>query len=145
MSPVETVLYPLLRLCRVFTVDLVGAVVFWPVFLVVVGLLAFLLRRAMPQLRDKLWLLPILPLAWIAAGLSGVFFASDPDAPIRGGNPGVENALVFGFVGFLLAWVLVIYSLRQAKLFAALFAVTNLYFMAGMSIAAYVEVAGLRP
>lgn len=143
MSPIEVLVFSLWRLMRVFTVDLVGPLVFWPTLVVVVALLAFLLQRAKPDLKGRLWVLPLLPACWLAAGLAGIAYASDPNASIRGGNSAVENALVFGFVGFLLLWVSVTYYLRGAKLFAALYAVTNLYFMAGMSISAYMAVSGL--
>lgn len=144
MTPVDT-LIGLLGLMRVFTTDLVGHIVFWPALVVVAGLLAFLARRSLPALREKAWVLPLLPLCWIAVGLFGVFFTAGRDGAIRTGNSSAETTIVFGFVAFLLVWVSVIYALKDAKLFAALWAVTNLYFMVGMSVIAYMAVSAIWP
>lgn len=144
MTPVD-ILIRFFGLMRVFTVDLAGHIVFWPVLVVDVGLLGYLARRSLPALREKAWVLPLLPLCWIAVGLFGVFFAAGRDGAVRTGNSSAETTIVFGFVAFLLVWVSVIYALKDAKLFSALWAVTNLYFMVGMSVIAYMAVSGIWP
>ena len=144
MSPVD-ILTRLGGLMRVFTVDPAGPLVFWIGLVVALAALGLLARRSLEPLREKAWMLAILPACWIVVGLCGVFFARTTESGAPTGNTNVETALVFGFVAFLLVWVSVIYGLKETKLFAAVYAVINLYFMVGMSVAAYMAVSGIWP
>jgi hypothetical protein len=123
---------------QISSVGGIGSLWFWLPFLVLVVGLIVTWRTTLID-RRLLWILLVLPALWIVTGLLGGFYWVDG---ARVSTPWVPIALQFNLISFLLIGLISIFYLKNARGFAGICFVINLYFMLTMYLLPSMAVTG---
>lgn len=101
-------------------------------------------QRAEPIQYRKYGLLAVLPAIWIFTGLwGGAFWADWTNMPFVPNPAWVKYVLTVSVAAFLICGMGTILLFREARVFAAIYVVINLYFMAMMYFLATMAVTGV--
>jgi hypothetical protein len=120
-----------------------GALFFWLIFVVLVGVLVHALRNIHSEMRPRLWLLAVLPALWIFIGLWGSFFWVDWRGSAPRNPAWVIQVVNWMPVAFILTGVAIILYLRGARLAATIWFIINLYFLVAMAFLSGMAVTGV--
>jgi hypothetical protein len=119
-----------------------GNYLFWLPFLALVaGLVVAWLTSSVD--RRRLWILLVLPALWILTGLLGGYYWMDwARVPVQYPPSWILFALKFNILSFLLVGPISILYLRDARWFASIDFVINLYFTITMTVLSGMAVSG---
>ncbi len=115
---------------------------FWVPFSAVIVALVWAYWRGKPIAYWKLALLGILPLMWIVGFSGGLFWLLDWPKHFTRSPDWIFYPVGFGLLVYLGCAVGLIVYLRGARLFTALFALLNFYFMSYWSLLAIISYSG---
>jgi len=122
----------------------IGHEFFWPPFWALVAGLVITWKISSID-RRRLWILLVLPALWIWTGLLGGYYWIDwARVPLQDSPRWVLFALKFNILLFLLLGPISIFFLKDARWFASICFVINLYFMITMTILSGMAGIGCR-